>query len=326
MPIEGFNQLLLSIQRQGSEAPLLHCKERLLAALRLSIAFDCAIWSSGTDTPQLVFRSATIDFPTDRLLAYAPWQPHDALRAAANARPGTALRNEDVAPLEDHYASDIYRNFGGPNGLEHTLAIADVDPQTRVGELIFLFRSARDQPFTDPERDVLALALPHLMLAWRHRLLWEFALGAERPLLLSDLAGEGRAVIDPSGHVHASDGAFGLAMRAAFPAWVGPRLPGALITLIDGDHALLKIGGHMFRLIKGLDRHLLRQPSPGLAALTPAELKVATLFASGFTAPAVAGRLNLSTLTVRNHLTSVYQKLGIHSKAALARMLEHNAR
>ncbi len=132
----------------------------------------------------------------------------------------------------------------------------------------------------------------------------------------TETLGKGHAVIDPSGCIHACDIAFGLAMRAAFPDWLGPLLPLPVraLAIADGKQAV-----RGFRLIRGAERHILRAEPPGTTALSPAEERVAALFARGLTAPDVATRLNLSPLTVRNHVTAIYQKLGIHSKAELAR-------
>jgi DNA-binding CsgD family transcriptional regulator len=51
--------------------------------------------------------------------------------------------------------------------------------------------------------------------------------------------------------------------------------------------------------------------------LTPSEHRIATLAASGLTNTAVATRLSLSPKTVEAHLTRIYHKLGIHSRAEL---------
>jgi DNA-binding CsgD family transcriptional regulator len=318
MPAAALSRLLLGLHTAAAAAPLETAKETLLAALRAELPFDSAIWGSGAESPQLIFGIAALDFPLEQLIAYAPWQSHDALRAAAAARPGTALRNEDIAPLADHYASETYRAYCGPAGLEHTLGIAEIDPVTNVGELVFLFRTDRANPYSDAQRDLLEQAMPHLVVAWRHRLLREFNRTAPRNGASAETPGKGHAVIDPSGYIHASDATFGLAMRAAFPGWLGPLLPPPLRALAtaDGQHT---VPG--FRLIRGAERHILRAEPPGATPLSPAEHKVAALFAQGLTAPAVARRLNLSPLTVRNHVTAIYQKLDLHTKAELARYM-----
>lgn len=55
--------------------------------------------------------------------------------------------------------------------------------------------------------------------------------------------------------------------------------------------------------------------------LTGRERTIAEAFASGDNHREVADRLGISPNTVRRHLSNVYEKLGIASKAELDRML-----
>jgi DNA-binding CsgD family transcriptional regulator len=59
-------------------------------------------------------------------------------------------------------------------------------------------------------------------------------------------------------------------------------------------------------------------------ALTPAEQRVAALVAEGRSTKEVAASLFVSPKTVEGHLTSIYAKLGIHSRAALSRELSQH--
>jgi DNA-binding CsgD family transcriptional regulator/tetratricopeptide (TPR) repeat protein len=76
----------------------------------------------------------------------------------------------------------------------------------------------------------------------------------------------------------------------------------------------------------GIRRRLARAdpPATGWADLTQSELKVVNLTAQGLTNRDVASRLFVSPHTVSMHLRHVYSKLGISSRAELARVaLEH---
>jgi DNA-binding NarL/FixJ family response regulator len=72
----------------------------------------------------------------------------------------------------------------------------------------------------------------------------------------------------------------------------------------------------------------LQQPSAPApehpAGLTSREVEVLRLVAAGLTSAQVAQRLFLSPRTVETHLTSIYHKLGVSSRAAATRFaLEH---
>jgi DNA-binding NarL/FixJ family response regulator len=61
------------------------------------------------------------------------------------------------------------------------------------------------------------------------------------------------------------------------------------------------------------------------AGLSPREVEVLRLVAEGLTSAQIATELFLSPRTVDTHLTSIYQKLGVNSRAAATRFaLEHD--
>lgn len=57
------------------------------------------------------------------------------------------------------------------------------------------------------------------------------------------------------------------------------------------------------------------------AGLTPAESRVAALVGGGFGGPQAAALLKVSHPTMRTHLASCFEKLGVRSQVALARLL-----
>lgn len=74
-------------------------------------------------------------------------------------------------------------------------------------------------------------------------------------------------------------------------------------------------------LIKALTLLIRRQNEQGPAhdALTEREREVADLAAAGLSNTEIARRLNVGSGTVKSHLHSVYDKLGVHSRYALMR-------
>jgi DNA-binding NarL/FixJ family response regulator len=61
------------------------------------------------------------------------------------------------------------------------------------------------------------------------------------------------------------------------------------------------------------------RPARGWGALTPAELRVASLVAEGLSNPAIAAELCLSRQTVQTHMSHILAKLGAQSRLQVAR-------
>jgi predicted ATPase/class 3 adenylate cyclase/DNA-binding CsgD family transcriptional regulator len=61
-----------------------------------------------------------------------------------------------------------------------------------------------------------------------------------------------------------------------------------------------------------------QRPSHGWTALTPTEVKIVALTASGLTNPQIAERLLMGRATVKTHLDHIFTKTGLHSRTELA--------
>ena len=75
------------------------------------------------------------------------------------------------------------------------------------------------------------------------------------------------------------------------------------------------VSGPQGRTAVSLAKLLLHNP----AGLTNREMEVLRLVAQGLTDAQVAARLIISPRTVNTHLTSIYNKLGVDSRAAATR-------
>ena len=104
-------------------------------------------------------------------------------------------------------------------------------------------------------------------------------------------------------------------------------IPGAhLVTVASRNHVLLATEPAWRRWLEEV-RGFLRGDAPAVAAfaaLSPRERELAALIAEGLDNAQIAARLGISEKTVRNHVTKVFAKLGVSSRAQ-AIVLAHRA-
>lgn len=90
-----------------------------------------------------------------------------------------------------------------------------------------------------------------------------------------------------------------------------------LAVLREGD--LLQLGPEVVLRLAYEEAPPSRAPEP--LPLSPRQLEVARLVATGMTSVEIAASLGLSPRTVTSHLDHIYDRLGIGSRAALTRAL-----
>lgn len=102
---------------------------------------------------------------------------------------------------------------------------------------------------------------------------------------------------------------------------VAALIPGARLVPLDTASHILQSGDPALdRFMAELDAFMAAEKVPGVPAaplerLTPREREVLGLIARGLDNHAIAERLYISRSTVRNHITRIFAKLGVHSRA-----------
>jgi DNA-binding CsgD family transcriptional regulator len=96
----------------------------------------------------------------------------------------------------------------------------------------------------------------------------------------------------------------------------------ARVTLDEALIAFQQFGAPLWAERARLEIERLGQRASSPDALTPAEIRIAELAASGLANAEIANRMFLSTKAVEANLTRVYRKVGIRSRGGLARALE----
>jgi predicted ATPase/DNA-binding CsgD family transcriptional regulator len=69
-----------------------------------------------------------------------------------------------------------------------------------------------------------------------------------------------------------------------------------------------------------------RRPADGWDSLTPTELRVAAAVTEGLSNPQIAARMLITRRTVTTHLTSIYRKISVSTRAELAATFVHHQR
>ncbi len=170
----------------------------------------------------------------------------------------------------------------------------------------------------DKEKIVLAalalLAEPALAREWEAKQLRALCARSDRVLAHLDKRGLVRRRQDES-----------VPFSTLFGEWIVNALPEQIFELEDGETIPFTQALHA----------ALAQPEPGPsdieestelpAGLSPREVEVLQLVASGMSDAQVAAKLVLSPRTVSTHLQSIYNKLGVNSRVAATRFaIEHH--
>jgi two-component system nitrate/nitrite response regulator NarL len=93
-------------------------------------------------------------------------------------------------------------------------------------------------------------------------------------------------------------------------AWPAERICDALLAVARGEVVLPE------EVQAGLAAAIRSHAHPPRPTLSPREQQVLVLIAEGMTAPAVGEQLHVSPATVKTHLKTLYEKLGVSDRAA----------
>ena len=177
--------------------------------------------------------------------------------------------------------------------------------------------------FGRPVADVLGQSLPALVAE------------DDVPALLSALSEASTSQAGVSLYLNVTPGAIGSEMRCEVlllplqptPSCAFVFLPSPANTAGKDSAELSTIllrlgrGATIAELARGVFRGISESTMPGLSRLTTRELEIASRLLDGDRPPEIARKLFLSQSTVRNHLASVFAKVGVTSQQDLLNLL-----
>ena len=233
------------------------------------------------------------------------------------------LNPDDARALIENALSETDVRFT-PTEIENILRVAGTHPFFLQTACHFLFHAHAEQWNAAAreefwQRKFRAEALPHVSEYWRH-------CDEREKIVLAALA-----------LLHANDSNFSKAQLQEFLARserVLAQLDKRALVVAQGDS--FAPFNELFRdfiietfndeTFAELVRSTLHTPRSTLESfnLSPRELEVLRLVATGLTDAQVAKKLVLSTRTVSTHLQSIYNKLGVNSRAAATRFAIEN--
>lgn len=280
--------------------------------VRKAIPNSAWFWGSGCEIDGEIIPHAFMfdNLPPESMLAWKQYEHLDILAARSLAQ-RNVVHNFTHEMFKD---SEIYRLFYHSLGIKQSIGVYAYKPFAGLYDGISLYRSDPETPFSEKERQALQCLVPHL-IETRHTNYLEH-LSSGRPLGQQ----QSLAAADGRGVIHAADDGFVDLIQSEWPDWRGPHLPEPLAS----GAASRRYAGRAttVRFVPVLDMFLLTaRPRAVVDDLSKREVEIARHFAEGLTNKEIAQKANLSPATVRNHLSSIYLKLGVGNKAELANML-----
>jgi DNA-binding CsgD family transcriptional regulator len=288
---------------------------------------------------------ATVDFPLDWFSAYVDMAPHDFVRRSVLATPNFVLRDSEMISRADLEANMMYRRareVGVP--LEQVMSVLlDVSTTWHAG--INLYRGRR-RPFSDAERALLQQIVPWVGNAVRNCRL--FAEASRRGDVLDSVLRSKNievVVMSPRGNATVrTDGVEALIARWFAPAELDRfGIPIELVEKLRGivrahergapapwtwtrsDPWGVQLRVELAPIPEGAHRVVWamvfqeagRIPSSWKRILTRTELKVALRVLLGWDNQLIADDIDCRRTTVKKHVQSIFDKLGVSSRAAL---------
>lgn len=289
----------------------------MLECIRHYIPWDSAWWAMSTereDGQHLVHSSYAIGMPDDIAERVSRVLPHNLIARETQRSPGICMNFGPEQLLSDLPQAMVMHHIGDT----YALCTAWQGNIPQLFTFLSLGRNSKAVPFTEDERRLKQVLMPHLMdMAQVNRITEISSIRLINPQSRSALA-----VTDELGLLHAAESRLESLIRIEWPDWQAPFLPKPLLAAISarqecylGTRLLVR-----FRRV-GVSILVTVAQRPTCDALSPRERAVAQAFASGDSYKEVARCLELSPATVRHHLRNVYEKLGVADKGRLSKLL-----
>jgi DNA-binding CsgD family transcriptional regulator len=313
---DTLSELLLELYAGCHELPMQAFLPHALAIVRRRLSFDSAWWAMSTVAGEAhdIHASYVEGLPSNMHELWLSIQQDDVIGHAVLEQPGCTLNFKP---------SDVDRTEGSrwlarSTGFRHVLCTVNTNPIIGQHHFLALSRHDAEHCFLEPERRLKELLMPHLNATLDINRITEL----RRMHAQGDARRHPMAVVDRLGAIHHAEPAFVEQLRQHWPRWWGPRVPAMLLESLNRADDALAHGDVTVRWSWVGDLALMEiSPRSPMDLLSPREREVATRFAAGASYKEVAVGLGMAPATVRHHLRTVYDKLGVADKTGLAHMV-----
>jgi DNA-binding CsgD family transcriptional regulator len=323
--------------------------QRAQQPLSCLLPSDAMALCVSTLDPSVPYDWLLVNAPSSFFDQYAEVVGDDFVRQSVMRSPNLVMRDSEMLPREVLKRSKLYqycRKTGMP--AEYAMAVMLDGNQDWHGGLT-LYREGR-HPFSDHERELLQWLTPRLAKTVRDRrfLSEQTSRGYLLDALFEHQGAESLVLVPPSRVIMRSPRAMALLKKWFAPSEFGPMdLPQVLVEQLSmlsrQDPLVTSLWDVWKRERPGLDRFLnvvfvplssasgprqwalvlneipysMPLPAAWRSLLTETQAEVASGVLQGWENRTIAEHLHCATGTVKKHLNKIFDRLGVHSRAAL---------
>lgn len=313
----SLTKYLLDLHERSNDLGYRELQHRAFEKLNDVIPFEGGLVALGTIQGGVPTGRDVVlhDKPPELMTSWNEIRHEDRVAMWAFTHPGQTGAFDTSGPIYEGYTAIVEhcRTWG----MAHIMCTAVIDQDTGLYWVMSLYRPDPQQPFTEAERAAMELLVPHLVSAARRARLGQLRAQSK----VADTHGQAALVSNLDGVILEAEPGLTELLRVEWPQWVGPILPTELLPLTKTPQRVIR-GRLALRadLADGVVLIHVRRAVPA-DQLTARERQVAEAFASGASYLELSTTLSVAPNTVRRHLSNIYEKLGISSKAELEKMI-----
>ena len=317
--LQTFSHTLVELYETAENVEINAFPAEVVRLLGKLVGFDGAVLGMGESThpnPQnLVIHNAFVHGRDPEILSdYAQVSMFDPMTHKFLSGLAQPLAGS-FSTIEPGKRMNQLRDFHNSHDLQHLLLFGEAGGNQDPARWLVLYRGTGDS-FDMQARQNIAAVWPHLARS----------LSINRSRFLQRQfphhRHKGVALINSSGFIEVAEPLFRQLCALEWPTQFSRKVPDAVWK--SWRRGLDYVGARAkFKIQLSHENFIVSQASAigPLDRLTPAEGVVATSFAAGQSAKAIAIALGVSVHTVRSQIAQVYEKLNIHDKGELASYL-----